>query len=1099
MTEEIKNAVQKIDKQLKPFQGASVKYVLDQLYKKKRNKVLIADEVGLGKTIIAKGVIAKAVQKHKQGNKPFHVVYICSNQVLAYQNVRKLNPFGKSEETLSRLIFLAFKPNTQIDSPLRLSSLTPGTSFQLTRSVGFKEERAIIFRLLFKYADFENCKSSWKELMKGNNQVGTAKWNKLIKEYINDGVKLRPELARNFKTRLEQLPFSKEIHPRTYEYLRRDYKSFYHALTALLRKLENDIRQKPLHFSYEIIKVLRKELTRECVNYLNADLFILDEFQRFKILIDGDDQSEATEIAQAVLHDDNTKVILLSATPFKPYTTHIDQLRGESHNEELKKIIEYLGGAKGKKLWQEFKKDQEAFFEILRRPKSIMCNKADAQEKRGSLEITFKKFISRNERIGVASDYNDMTENNLSDKTDVAHDDIKNFIALDQLAELLQAHEKGNRNNFGSLLEFSKSAPYPLSFLHGYSLKTYLDKFQESPEIRVHLENSKEAWLDYEKINHYKPVGFHKNEPNYPNGKFRVLANECFKNNGEFLLWVPPSKPKYSLFGKYKGSQEFSKILLFSGWQMAPRSIATLLSYEVERRTIGADKARDTHDKEAERKYFDIPRRPGPLLNYSSSTKGETTTYKTWMFNLTYPSKTLLAHNELRKCVHSSSTYYEVKRVQVKTLEDLFRKLNISANYENKNKPKDDSWYWISGPLLDCIEDSKFKLAHTFVGTSSNSSDGKGIREHRIQLEDKIYELFQNGGKLGRMPVDLFRVLAEITLSSPANAAALALFNNEKANSEQEYSKGLFHCAYKIAEAFVSLFNKPESISVVRNTIVKPKEYWKKVLSYCASGSISDMLEEYIYLLKDCNGIESIEQIAVELSDVLGVGTSSIDVEFNHKKNGYETHKMRCHFALNYGDQKMNTDSGTNRMVNIRSIFNSPFRPFVLASTSVGQEGLDFHFYCRKIFHWNLPNNAIDLEQREGRINRYKGLVIRQKLTEILADEAIYKNRNKSVWEEIFRLAEEKYSDDESGIKPYWYLDEGNSKLERFVPYHPLSKDHKKYLKLKSTLALYRLTFGQPRQEELIQALEGLNVTADELTELRKTLFINLSPLKDYQ
>ena len=44
-------------------------------------------------------------------------------------------------------------------------------------------------------------------------------------------------------------------------------------------------------------------------------------------------------------------------------------------------------------------------------------------------------------------------------------------------------------------------------------------------------------------------------------------------------------------------------------------------------------------------------------------------------------------------------------------------------------------------------------------------------------------------------------------------------------------------------------------------------------------------------------------------------------------------------------------------------------RPFVLATTSIGQEGLDFHNYCRVIMYWNLPSNPMDLEQREGRKN----------------------------------------------------------------------------------------------------------------------------------
>lgn len=133
MTDEINKAVAKMDKQLKPFQAASVDYVLDQFYVKGRNKVLIADEVGLGKTIIAKGVIAKAIQKHKDPNRPFHVVYICSNQVLAHQNISKLNPIGDSDAPLSRLTFLALKEKPSTNGILKLSSLTPSTSFNITK------------------------------------------------------------------------------------------------------------------------------------------------------------------------------------------------------------------------------------------------------------------------------------------------------------------------------------------------------------------------------------------------------------------------------------------------------------------------------------------------------------------------------------------------------------------------------------------------------------------------------------------------------------------------------------------------------------------------------------------------------------------------------------------------------------------------------------------------------------------------------------------------------------------------------------------------------------------------------------------------------
>src|SRR5690606_34301646 len=67
-----------------------------------------------------------------------------------------------------------------------------------------------------------------------------------------------------------------------------------------------------------------------------------------------------------------------------------------------------------------------------------------------------------------------------------------------------------------------------------------------------------------------------------------------------------------------------------------------------------------------------------------------------------------------------------------------------------------------------------------------------------------------------------------------------------------------------------------------------------------------------------------------------------------------------------------------NRPDLIREAFNSPFAPFVLATTSVGEEGLDFHRYCRRQIHWDPPMTASSLAQRIGRIVRYRGLLQRR-------------------------------------------------------------------------------------------------------------------------
>src|SRR5690606_1479283 len=99
--------------------------------------------------------------------------------------------------------------------------------------------------------------------------------------------------------------------------------------------------------------------------------------------------------------------------------------------------------------------------------------------------------------------------------------------------------------------------------------------------------------------------------------------------------------------------------------------------------------------------------------------------------------------------------------------------------------------------------------------------------------------------------------------------------------------------------------------------------------------------------------------------------------------------------------------------------------PFVLATTSIGQEGLDFHQYCRKVVHWNLPNNPIDLEQREGRVNRYKGHVIRlqiaRKYGPLLSKDDL---PSPDVWDDLFQIADAMERDNSMcELVPYWHVE----------------------------------------------------------------------------
>ena len=74
---------------LKDFQVATVNRI-DHLYRNGQRRVLVSDEVGLGKTLIARGTVAKMAKLRREENDNlFKVVYICSNSAIADQNLQK--------------------------------------------------------------------------------------------------------------------------------------------------------------------------------------------------------------------------------------------------------------------------------------------------------------------------------------------------------------------------------------------------------------------------------------------------------------------------------------------------------------------------------------------------------------------------------------------------------------------------------------------------------------------------------------------------------------------------------------------------------------------------------------------------------------------------------------------------------------------------------------------------------------------------------------------------------------------------------------------------------------------------------------------------
>ena len=83
--------------------------------------------------------------------------------------------------------------------------------------------------------------------------------------------------------------------------------------------------------------------------------------------------------------------------------------------------------------------------------------------------------------------------------------------------------------------------------------------------------------------------------------------------------------------------------------------------------------------------------------------------------------------------------------------------------------------------------------------------------------------------------------------------------------------------------------------------------------------------------------------------------------------------------------------------------------------------------------------------------------------------------------------------DGSGDLVPFWiYPLEGEAKIERHVPALPLSRDRERMEQLQKSLVVYRMVFGQSRQEDLAAFLMS-RLGKEDMDKLR----IDLSPPRD--
>jgi hypothetical protein len=1067
--------------QLKGFQRDTVDYAFRRLYldADSTHRFLVADEVGLGKTLVARGVIAKAIDHLWDKLDRIDIVYICSNAEIARQNINRLRPAGEDVFALaSRITLLPLSTHELEERKMNFISFTPGTAFQLAGGEGVWRERVLLYWLL---------RDAWGLRGKAPLNVlqgwmGTERFREEVDWFPRSG----PDGCKPWDATIEK-QFLHDIEIRILEDRaagRPDLRARFDSLCVRFGRSDKRVSKDDTTERARFVGDLRGILARTCLNALQPDLIILDEFQRFRELLDGED--EAAQLARDLFgYADATteaRVLLLSATPYKMYTL-AHETAEDDHYRDFLRTVRFLTAKR---------EGEDALPALLHRYRAELFALGDGGGEglaaaKARVEASLRSVMARTERVGAAQSSDGMLHEVSADGIRLEAADVRSFTALQRVGRALDQPD---------VIEYWKSAPYLLNFMDAYKLKQALMDQVESerpaPELRNALAAAPGLLLGWEDVRRYREI-----DP--ANARLRAFAGELFAHETWRLLWCPPVAPYYALEEPFAAAAQagFTKRLVFSAWTVVPKVLATLASYEAERKIFSRLEESPENTPEARE------RRQG-LLDISVS-EGRLTGMP--VLGLLYPSPVLAEVGDpLGLSRDDAAAPASLAGVLAAVEAKLTGLLAEHTAGSPATGPADEIWYWAAPILLDLARDRE--AARSWLERPDLAQRWSGIEDASDEAASRWSEhvaraaaLARGELPLGRPPADLAQVLAMLALAGPATVT-LRSFWQVSAGSAALADPLVRDAAARTAWAFRSLFNQPEAMAILRAGRTEVP-YWRRVLEYAAAGCLPAVLDEWVHLLREFEGLFDAqsavlaEGLANAMVEVLGLRTSNLKLDEISLENGRilrTDRRLRARFVMRFGQEEGEDEKGAVRGDAVRRAFNSPFWPFALATTSVGQEGLDFHPYCHAVVHWNLPANPVDLEQREGRVHRYKGHAIRKNVAARFAARALAGGPG-DPWARMFAMAVEEGDGHDRGLSPYWIFPlEGGAFVERHVAALPLSRDQVHLAALRRSLAVYRMVFGQPRQDDLLAYLLE-HVDSQTIERSREALRINLTPL----
>jgi hypothetical protein len=963
-------------------------------------RFLIADEVGLGKTVSAKAIAERLRARRRR---PLNIVYLCPNLEIAAQNLTKLGTLQPGwKQPADRLSLVAAEPLGG-DPRYRVFCYTPDTSLPGWRGgsrTGRAPERSLIASLLARRAP-----RSWLRIRAAE------------RKHEEDG---KP---RRFPHELPDEP--KHLGEAFEQALRRTLRlgpgDFDEGLGRWLDDYTLDIAELILRSRAALA------LAALAIPACRPDLVILDEFHRFADLIVPQEQPDTRKrleldrrhlrrlLVEALCGKGRTAaaMLLLSATPYRLQSADRKSIAG-SRYEHFSHVVNFLMGGTTEADRSKVVEAIDTHHRALGGRGERQAALAEVGRAKRAVEALLRPYIARTER---ATDIEGELFDRIDQPATIEARDLQLF------RHLAVAARKAAPKLTSWVQPLWSSIPYPAELLQRKMYKIAAGLDRSLPPVTIASEGG---------------------NPAHPRLRALVRGTEetppALYPEALSLPWIVPTRPWWPCAGRWAqrspDGRAGGKAMIFSRYKGTPPSVSAWLSAEVDR-TAARHQKRDAAFKSQAYLRPDV-KHPWPLAA---------------MF-MPWPRLSGLIDPGAGR--HSDGA--DLQKAMKADLRTALKKAGVRV--ARRKDPARKAWQ-----LAFAIE---------------RKLEGQAIADAAIRktLGRKRVEAWGEAGTIEAIGEGELSELTRWLVGMPGPVVARLL---------KRHDPDLLMDADGLIRSFKFSFGKLRAYlgqryfasAVLGGSGRKPRGGYPAALRQAiVDGGLEASLDEHLAVMAIIG-----DQSPIEILESSLLGRPGRVPRRTTRRTGH----ARVHVAIPFvgADRRSGNRDDKLRSDAIRRAFNSPFWPHAIATTSVGQEGLDFHVWCDRIIHWDLPRDPVDFEQREGRIARYGSICVRRALAKRHDRVAV------AEWQSPFAaiLAAARAAPGEGLGLARWWAPPGN--LPSSITFAlPFSLGAKRLAELRDDLVTYRLALGQPepkRFEEMIKHF-GLDHRA------ARALALNLSP-----